>query len=92
LKKKRKIHKDKNGREFIKQSYFVGGKQKFHRVYLIDGIPEEEFYEQNASDIDHLMNGDYWLISYEKENSDSIEDSEKQKDRSPDNRNDELPF
>ena len=92
MKKKRKIHKDKNGREFIKQSYFVGGKQKFHRVYLIDGIPEEEFYEQNASDIDHLMNGDYWLISYEKENSDSIEDSEKQKDRSPDNRNDELPF
>ena len=92
MKKKRKIHKDKNGREFIKQSYFIGGKQKFRRVYLIDGIPEEEFYEQNASDIDHLMNGDYWLISYEKENSDSIEDSEKQKDRSPDNRNDELPF
>jgi hypothetical protein len=42
LKKKRKIHLDKRGREFINQSYFVGGKQKFRRVYLIDGKPEEE--------------------------------------------------
>ncbi len=92
MKKKRKVHKDKRGREFIKQSYFVGGKQKFRRIYLIDGIPEEEFYEQNATDIDHLINGDYWLISYEKENNDSIEDSEKQEDSFSDNSNDELPF
>lgn len=92
MKKKRKIHKDKRGREFIKESYFIGGKQKFRRIYEIDGIPEEEFYKQNATDIDHLKNEEYWLISYEKENNDSIEDSEKQKDSSPDNRNDELPF
>jgi hypothetical protein len=26
---KKKIHRDKNGREFIKETYFVGGKMKF---------------------------------------------------------------
>lgn len=92
MKKKRKIHKDKRGREFIKESYFIGGKQKFRRIYLIDGIPEEKFYEQNATDIDHLMNGDYWLISYEKESNDSNDDSNKQEGGFSDNSNDELPF
>ena len=71
-KRKRKIHKDKRGREFIKESYFVRGKMKFRRIYVIDGIPENEFYENNASDIDRYLDGDYWLISYERDCFESI--------------------
>ena len=63
MKKKKKIHKDKKGREFIKESYFVGGKMKFRRIYVIDGIPADEFYEKNATDLDFYMNGDYHLMS-----------------------------
>jgi hypothetical protein len=85
----KKIHKDKNGREYIKESYFVGGKMKFRRVYVIDGIPAEEFYEQNASDIDHCINGEYWKISYEKDSS--RESSNKKPDLSH-NESDDLPF
>jgi putative NIF3 family GTP cyclohydrolase 1 type 2 len=66
-KKKRKIHKDKNGREFIKEVYFVGGKMKFHRIYVIDGIPADEFYEKNATDLDFYLNGDYELMSCNKD-------------------------
>ena len=65
MKKKKKIHKDKNGREFIKEPYFVGGKMKFHRIYVIDGIPADEFYEKNATDLDFYLNGDYELMSSE---------------------------
>lgn len=71
MKKKKKIHKDKNGREFIKDAYFVGGKMKFRRIYVIDGIPEDEFYEKNATDLDFYLNGDYELMSCNKE-SDSV--------------------
>jgi hypothetical protein len=63
--KKKKIHKDKNGREFIMESYFVGGKMKFDRIYVIDGIPVDEFYEKNATDLDFYLNGDYELMSSE---------------------------
>ena len=66
MKKKKKIHKDKNGREFIKDAYFVGGKMKFRRIYVIDGIPEDEFYEKNATDLDFYLNGDYELMSCNK--------------------------
>jgi hypothetical protein len=69
VKKKKKIHKDKKGREFIKESYFVGGKMKFRRVYVIDGIPADEFYEKNATDLDFYMNGDYHLMSSENESN-----------------------
>jgi len=67
--KKKKIHKDKNGREFIKESYFVGGKMKFHRIYVIDGIPADEFYEKNATDLDFFINGDYHLMSSENDSN-----------------------
>lgn len=65
MKKKsnKKIHKDKIGREFIKETYFVGGKMKFRRVYVIDGISADDFYEQNATDFDFHLNGDYELIN-----------------------------
>jgi hypothetical protein len=85
--KKKKIYKDKRGREYIKEAYFVRGKQKFRRIFVIDGIPAEEFYRRNATDIDHMINGEYWLISYEQESMDSTVDSERI-DLLPD----ELPF
>ena len=53
-KRKKKIHRDKNGREFIKESYFVGGKMKFRRIYVIDGIPAEELHEIPAEHSDLL--------------------------------------
>jgi putative NIF3 family GTP cyclohydrolase 1 type 2 len=68
-KRKKNIHRDKNGREFIKEVYFVGGKMKFHRIYVIDGIPIDEFYEKNATDLDFYLNGDYELISSEKDSN-----------------------
>ncbi len=64
--KKKKIHRDKNGREFIKESYFIGGKMKFRRIYVINGIPADEFYEKVATDLDFYLNGDNELMSSEK--------------------------
>lgn len=59
---------------------------------MIDGLPEEDFYEQNASDIDHFLNGEYWKISYEKDfNNNSIE-SYKQKPDLTDDKIKDLPF
>ncbi|MDD2476286.1 MAG: hypothetical protein PHI32_10275 [Dysgonamonadaceae bacterium] len=66
-KKRKKIHKDINGREFIKEAYFVGGKMKFNRIYVIDGIAADEFYEKNATDLDFYLNGDYELMNSEKD-------------------------
>ena len=64
--RKKKIHRDKNGREFIKVTYFVSGKMKFRRIYVIDGMPADEFYKKNATDLDFYLNGDYELMSSEK--------------------------
>ena len=90
-KKKRKIHKDKNGREFIKEAYFVGGKMKFHRIYVIDGIPVDEFYEKNATDLDFYLNGDYELMSC---NNDSENHYNVQNENETDvtDNTDDLPF
>lgn len=90
-KKKRKIHRDKKGREFIKEAYFVGGKMKFHRIYVIDGIPADKFYEKNAIDLDFYLNGDYELMSCNKysKNHDNVQ-SENKTDVT-DNA-DDLPF
>jgi hypothetical protein len=63
--RKKKIHIDKNGREFIKETYFAGGKMKFLRLYGFDGIPADEFYEKNATDLDFYLNGDYELMNSE---------------------------
>ena len=90
MKKKKKIRKDKNGREFIKESYFVGGKMKFRRIYVIDGIPADEFYEKNGTDLDFFMNGDYHLMS----NANEWNNHDKQKEIEPEvNDNfEDLPF
>ncbi len=53
--------------EFKKETYFVGGKMKFRRIYVIDGIPADEFYEKNASDLDFYLNGEYELMSSERD-------------------------
>jgi putative NIF3 family GTP cyclohydrolase 1 type 2 len=62
MKSKKKIHRDKKGREFIKEPYFVGGKMKFRRIYVIDGMPADEFYEKNATALDFYLNGDYEVM------------------------------
>ena len=90
MKKKKKIHKDRNGREFIKEPYFVGGKMKFHRIYVIDGIPADEFYEKNATDLDFFMNRDYHLMSNESESNNHDDEQIGEKFDSPDN--EDLPF
>jgi len=89
LKKKKKIHKDKNGRDFIKESYFVGGKMKFHRIYVIDGIPADEFYEKNGTDLDFYLNGAYELMSSEKVFN---EQNNKELDLSANKDTENLPF
>lgn len=76
-KTKKKIHKDKNGREFIKKTYFVGGKIKHDRIYVIDGIPENEFYEQNATDLEFFINGDYELMSCNNDSNNQRDEQEK---------------
>lgn len=87
--KKKKIHKDKNGREFIKKSYFVGGKMKVRRIYVIDGIPADEFYENNATDLDYYMNGNYHLMS---ENKYTNHDDEQIVEKFDSPKNEDLPF
>jgi hypothetical protein len=60
-KRKPKTHRDKKG-EYIKRGYFVGGRQKFVKVYVIDGIPADEWYEKNADPMTLLQNGDFDLL------------------------------
>lgn len=73
-KRKKKTYKDKKGREFIKEFYLIGGKRKSRRIYVIDGIPADEFYEQNATDLEFFMNGDYELMSSERDAANLTED------------------
>jgi len=62
MKKKPKIRKDKKG-EFVFENYFIRGKMKKQKVYVVDGIPVEEFYRQNADHITLLQNEDYELLA-----------------------------
>ena len=50
-----KIHKDKNGK-FIYEIYFLHGKMRKQKIYVIDGVPADEFYRQNADPITLLQN------------------------------------
>lgn len=56
-----KIHKDKNG-EFIYKTYFIRGKMKRQKIYVIDGMLADEFYIKNADPITLFQNGDYELL------------------------------
>ena len=73
-KRKKKIYRDKNGREFIKELYFVGGKTKFRKIYVVNGIPTDEFYVKNATDLDFYLNGDYELMNSEKDSNNHFKD------------------
>ena len=55
------IHKDHKG-EFIYETYFICGKIKRQKIYVVDGMPAEEFYRQNADPITLFQNGDYELL------------------------------
>ena len=92
MKKKKKIHKDKRGLEYIKESYFVGGKMKFRRIYVIDGISTEDFYERNATDIDHFNNGEYWLMGCEQDSNDYCEEPSQSEPDFKDDKLEDLPF
>lgn len=92
MKKKRKIYRDKKGREYIKESYFVGGKMKFRRIFDIDGIPEDEFYERNATISDHLINEEYQMICYDSDSFDFSNESNTQESGDSVDIDDELPF
>lgn len=92
-KRKKKIHRDKNGREFIKETYFVGGKMKFRRIYVIDGIPADEFYEKNATDLDFYLNGDYELMNNENDSNNNFSKQNNEEAGSLDNVDlEDLPF
>jgi putative NIF3 family GTP cyclohydrolase 1 type 2 len=92
-KRKNKIYKDKNGKEFIKETYFIGGKQKSRRIYVIDGIPADEFYKRNATDFDFYLNGDYELINSENDsNKHSDPENKKKADLSDKPDVNDLPF
>jgi hypothetical protein len=59
--KKPTLRKDANG-EFYYRQYFVRGKMKLEKIYVIDGIPVQEFYEQNADPITLLQDGEHELL------------------------------
>ncbi|MFN6945431.1 MAG: hypothetical protein ACK4ND_10820 [Cytophagaceae bacterium] len=90
-KRNKKIHKDKKGRDYIKEAYFVGGKMKFHRAYVIDGIPANEFYEKDATDLDFFVNGDYELMSSGKDSNNNCDEQNKEESDLADKEED-LPF
>ncbi|HAM99924.1 MAG TPA: hypothetical protein DCQ26_15080 [Marinilabiliales bacterium] len=92
-KRKKKNHRDKNGREFIKETYLIGGKMKFRRIYVIDGIPVDEFYEKNATDLDFYLNGDYELMNSENDSNNHFNEKNSKEPDSPDNEYlKDLPF
>jgi len=92
-KTKKKIHKDKYGREFIKETYFVGGKMEHNRVYVVDGIPVDEFYEKNGIDLDFYLNGDYELMSCNKVSENLCNDQNINESNVIDNEDsNDLPF
>ncbi|HEX3009782.1 MAG TPA: hypothetical protein VHO90_19425 [Bacteroidales bacterium] len=74
----KKIYRDKNGREFIKETYFVGRKMKFSRIYVIDGIPADQFYNENATDLDFYLNGDFELMSCNRDSDNQSNDQDSQ--------------
>ena len=89
--RKKKINKDKKGRDYIKESFFANGKMKFRRIYIIDGVPADEFYEKNATDLDFYLNGDYWLMESGKSSNIHSNGQNKQDSDLSDN-NEDLPF
>lgn len=90
-KRDKKIHKNKKGCNYIKEAYFVGGKMRLHRVYVIDGIPADEFYERIATDLEFFVNGDYELMNSEKQSNNHSNEQNKHESDLTDNE-EYLPF
>ena len=90
-KRKEKIFSDKNGRQFIKETYFVGGKMKFRRIYVIDGMSADEFYENNATELDFYLNRDHELINIKSDSNNHINTQNKHESDLSNNKED-LPF
>jgi hypothetical protein len=90
-KRKENIFSDKSGREFIKETYFVGGKMKFRRIYVIDGISADEFYEKNATELDFYLNRDHELINIKSDSNNHFNTQNKHESDLSDNKED-LPF
>ena len=65
---------------------------KFRKVYVVDGIPAEEFYEKNATDLDYFRNGEYWLMSSELNFDDHCEELNELKPDLSENKTENLPF
>ena len=92
-KKNKKIYRNRNEREFIKETYFIGGKMKFRRIYVIDNIPADDFYEKNASDLDFYLNEDYELMNSEKDSDNHFNEQNNKELNSLDNEDiKDLPF
>ena len=71
----------------------MGGKRKCRRIYVIDGIPANEFYEKNATDLDFYLNGDYELMSSEKDSNNPHNAQNKNESDLPNSEDlDDLPF
>ena len=85
-KRNQNIHRDKKGRAYIKEPYFIGGKMKFRRIYVIDGIPGDEFSKKNSTDLDFFMNEEFWLINSEKDSNNHCNEQNKQDCDLSDNR------
>jgi hypothetical protein len=65
---------------------------KFRKVYVVDGIPAEEFYVKNATDLDHFRNGEYWLMSSEQDSNDNCGESRDLKSDLSNDEIEDLPF
>ena len=66
---------------------------KFRRIYVIDGIPVDEFYEKNATALDFFENEEYWLINSEKDSDNHCNEQNKRESDLSDNKDiKDLPF
>lgn len=57
---------------------------KFRRTYVIDGIPADEFYKKNATDLDFYLNGDYELMNSENNSNNHFNEKNSKEPDSPD--------
>lgn len=91
--RKRKIHRVKNGLEFIKETYFIGDKTKFLRIYVIGGILAYEFYEKNATGLDFYLYGDYELMNSKNYSKNHFNEKNSKEPDSPNNEDlKDFPF
>lgn len=64
---------------------------KFRRVYVIDGLPVNEFIKKNSTDLDFYLNGDYELMTGEKD-IDNLNNEQSKKASDLSDNSEDLPF